>query len=196
MHTYEERFYEGQGAPVPPPPAGLPESYGEDILVLLMRDPYWAFGYWDISPVKRAELMKTMGDETLSRSRLLVRIYMGEDRTKLEASPDLHLEVDVTGASKSWYFHLGLPKRFFFGILGYLTPEGNFIEIARSNIVGSPGDTISERVDEEWLAMEEMYRRILRLAREGESSPQEWAEISKMARRHLLEVEGSRFPRP
>ncbi|MCD6309550.1 MAG: DUF4912 domain-containing protein [Candidatus Eremiobacteraeota bacterium] len=195
MHTYEERFTEGKGLTVPPP-SELPESYDEDILVLLVRDPYWAFGYWDISKSTMDRLRKKLGEESLDKSKLLIRIYTGEDKNKLEMFPELHMEVDVTGPARSWYFHLGLPKHYFYGLLGYLTPDGNFIEISRSNVIESPSDTISDRVDEAWLAMEETYRRILRLSREGESSPQDWAELRRMARRHILEIEGSPHPKP
>src|SRR2546428_8916486 len=44
-------------------PGDLPRAYGRDRLVLLVRDPWWLFAYWELTPTSRIETLRRLGAE-------------------------------------------------------------------------------------------------------------------------------------
>jgi len=138
-----------------------PESYGESAITLMVRDPYWLFAYWELSPHLRGELLDRIGEEDLARSRLVLRVY---DVTR--SSPDrpasIH-DIDVAPGARNWYINVMRVERDYCVDLGIITPGGTFIVIARSNVVSLPPVGPSEVVDEEWVTLEalgELYARV------------------------------------
>ncbi|MFH0802683.1 MAG: DUF4912 domain-containing protein [bacterium] len=177
---------------VEPPPEELPDGYGEDRLTLMVRDPYWAFAYWEVSGEKKSSLRKVLGDQ-FDASRLLLRIFItGKNKEDL---PRLHMEVDVTGPAASWHLHLGRPDSCFTGQIGFLTPNGEFHAVALSNTIRTPRDTFADEVDSEWMVIEETYHRIFKMVGEVGSSPHILEDLRRSIARRLEEehVGGSEF---
>ncbi len=177
---------------VEPPPEELPDGYGEDRLTLMVRDPYWAFAYWEVSEETRRALRAKIGEQ-FDASRLLLRIFVtgaGKDLPER-----LHMEVDVTGPAMSWYLHLGRPDSTFHGRLGFLTPGGEFHQIVSSNAIRTPRDTFAEEVDSEWMVIEETYQRIFKMVGEVGSSPHILEDLRRSIARKIEEehVGGSEF---
>ena len=54
--------------------------------------------------------------------------------------------------------------------IGFVKPNGSFYTIARSNFVTTPRDNISDIVDEEWMSIEEDFRKLYRLAGAGKGN--------------------------
>lgn len=128
----------------------LPFSYGETKLVLLVRDPYWAYSYWDFSPETWNWIQaKLSEDQTL---KPLVRIHDLDSKH----SWDLLISLEA----KNWYLHLGIPDRRYAAELGLGDGNSRFYLIVRSNEVRTPRDSPSERIDPEWdpRDFEELYR--------------------------------------
>jgi hypothetical protein len=130
--------------------AELPFSYGETKLVLLVRDPYWAYSYWDFS----AETWKGT-QAKLARDPLLKPILRIHD---LDAKRSYDLLISLE--AKSWYLHLGIPDHRFVAELGIGDGKTRFYLMARSHEVKTPRDSPSEEMDPEWRDrdFEEMYR--------------------------------------
>ena len=190
MYMFDQQYK--PEAIVEPPPGELPDGYGEDRLTLMVRDPYWAFAYWEVSEEKKSSLRKVLGDQ-LDASRLLLRIFItGKDKEDL---PRLHMEVDVTGPAASWHLHLGRPDSSFAGQIGFLTPGGEFHLVALSNTIRTPRDSFAEEVDSEWMVIEETYHRIFRMVGEVGSSPHILEDLRRSIARKLEEehVGGSEF---
>ena len=128
----------------------LPFSYNETKLVLLVRDPYWAFSYWDFSGETWNWIQKKFSEE--SNLKPMMRIY------DLDAKRSYHLLISLE--TKNWYLHLGTPDHRYVAELGLGDGNTRFYRIARSNEVRTPRDSPSEEIDPEWNArdFEEIYR--------------------------------------
>jgi hypothetical protein len=140
-----------------------PETYGENAITLMVRDPYWLFTYWEFAPELRADLVKRMGEEALLASRLVLRVY---DVTGTDPdSAHEYRDIDVAPASRNWYINVMRVEREYCVDVGLITPDGSFVVIARSNRVTLPPVGPSDVVDEEWVtleSLEEVYRQVER----------------------------------
>jgi hypothetical protein len=141
-----------------PPLPSIPQVYGECRITALERDPYWVFAYWEIDADKRDEIARRYGNQAWDESQPVLRVY---DATNLYFfdSRD-YTEISINDYANNWYIHTGQPNRTFCIELGRIRPDGSYIFLARSNFVSTPRDQISEVIDEEWMMLPELYRRI------------------------------------
>lgn len=128
----------------------LPFSYGETKLVLLVRDPYWSYSYWDFSGETWNWIQgKFTSDPSL---KAVMRVHDLDSKR----SYDLLISLEA----KNWYLHLGVPDHRYVAELGVGDGNKRFYLIVRSNEVRTPRDSPSEVIDPEWEAREfdEIYR--------------------------------------
>lgn len=129
-----------------------PETYGETTIVLMVRDPYWLYAYWELAPGIETELAGRIGRETLRKSRVVLRVY---DVTA--GDPDhavSHHDIDVAPGTRNWYINVMRVERDYCVDLGVITPDGEFVVVARSNRVSLPPVGPSDVIDEEWVTVE------------------------------------------
>ena len=124
-------------------PWEFPAGYGDNRIVLMVRDPHWLFAYWEINDRRRAELGAELGAEVFRRSRELLRVYDTGDWR--------FFDLDLSGGARSWYIKVPAANRTYCVDIGYLTPDGKFVTAARSNFVTAPLDRMSDVIDEQWL---------------------------------------------
>lgn len=140
-----------------------PETYGENAITLMVRDPYWLFTYWEFAPELRAELAGRIGEEALLASRLVLRVY---DVTGVDPDhANEYRDIDIAPGARNWYINVMRVEREYCVDVGLITPDGEFVVIARSNRVALPPVGPSDVIDEEWVtleSLEEVYRRIER----------------------------------
>lgn len=173
----ESKYYTGPMAPAPKY-AELPQAYGDDRIVLIVRDPYWAFAYWEVSPQRVEKEKAWFGWD----SKLAVRIY---DITGVQfdgTNASGYYDQEVFDRVGDWYFDLGRPAHSFCADIGLLSPEGRFLTLARSNYVTMPRDTVSDNVDEEWMLVEEDYMKIYGMSEGSSPMPnvREWWRKRRM----------------
>lgn len=154
-----------------PPAKDLPQKYGKDEIVLLVKDPYWLYAYWELSDAKKEELKKRFGLSAWEKSHPLLRVY---DLTN-NPYDFLHapfFEIAITEMADNWYIHTGRPCSTFCVDLGRWFPEYGFITIARSNIVTTPADRPSEVIDPLWPPLESCWQAVKGYSKtKGISSP-------------------------
>jgi uncharacterized protein len=141
----------------PPPLRELPEVYNETQITLMIRDPEWAFAYWEVTP---RDLKRYSADD----SSLMLRLY---DVSGVEFDGGNALsQFDIAvGSSKNWYIRLPAVNRQWITDLGVIAPDGSFVVLARSNKVASPRATISELgPGGEWMTVEQDFERIFELS--------------------------------
>ena len=141
----------------------LPFSYNQTKLVILVRDPFWAFGYWDFSADTWRWAEAMLRRDTGARPKLRVHNL---DR-------GIFYDLDVDLEAKNWYLHLGLPDTTFEVELGLLDSQGKFHLIAKSSRFRMPRDRPSDVVDPNWRLSREEFDEIYRLSggrRAGASS--------------------------
>ena len=132
----------------------FPQSHGENIVFLMVRDPYWLFTYWEFSPDLNAELVERIGEEILLKSRLVLRVY---DVTGTSADdPVGHRDLDVSPGARDWYINVTRVESEYCVDIGLVLPDGTFIVIARSNRVSLPPIGPSPEVDEHWVTIESL----------------------------------------
>lgn len=144
-------------------PGDLPVQYGIDRLVVLVRDPYWVYAWWELT------------DGTLDAGRreigvageLVLRMYDISDLEWDGANHHAHFDIEIGDLAGNWYIELGKPGASFVGEIGLRGPDGRFLALLRSNYVTLPRDSMSPVLDEEWMVVEEDYRRLFELAGGG-----------------------------
>jgi hypothetical protein len=87
-----------------------------------------------------------------------------------------YVDIPVNEESDSWHIEVGEPDRAFCVDLGRVLPSGEFVTLLRSNVAHTPRATLSDRLDEEWMWIEGVYRTLTRL-QTGVSSPLFIAEM-------------------
>jgi len=130
----------------------LPYSYGKTKIVLLVRDPYWCFSYWDFS----SETLRQIDGwfRELSGPRAILRVYDVTGRIFDGTNALGFFDMEINFDSRNWYLELGKPGRDFVVDIGIRDSHGRFYLIARSNTVRTPRDTPSDVIDEEWMSKE------------------------------------------
>jgi hypothetical protein len=130
----------------------FPVTYGDNRIALMVRDPYWLFSYWEFAADLEAELIERLGEETVAKSRLTLRVYDVTDATP-ETASGWH-DIEVAAGARNWYINVMRVERDYCVDIGLLTPDGRFILIARSNRVSLPPVGPSDVIDEEWVVVE------------------------------------------
>lgn len=160
---FKEEFSSEISPPPPAPaPAGkepeLPSSYGVDRLVLLARDPYWLYAYWEITATKQEEFSAAYGPTAWVSSQPVLRVYDVTKTAPGEQKVNLYMDIRINEEADNWHINVGEPDHTFFVDLGRRLPDGRFVPLLRSNIVTTPRASLSERTDEEWMWIEGIYR--------------------------------------
>lgn len=136
----------------------LSDAYGDNRIVLMVRDPEWLFTYWELrqdvienarnTPVPLAEGAKS-----------ILRVYNVTEIIFNGYNANKYFDIEVSGGARSWHIHADEPNRSFCVDIGFLAPDGTFRVLSRSNIVRTPRMDISEVVDEEWMSINELYEK-------------------------------------
>lgn len=176
----ETKFYVGPVAPPAPAPAknaeeGLPSGYGDNKIVLLVRDPWWTHAYWEVADSKRKEIERASGTAWEHLKKVL-RVY---DVTNVMDFNGLNAnswyDIAVNDFANNWYINVGTPDRAWCVDLGAIDGNGKFYLIARSNIVNTPPSAESIVWDEEFWKVYALSGGF----KIGGSSPLEWQKQVK-----------------
>jgi hypothetical protein len=108
----------------------FPESYGQNRIRLLVRDPEWIFAYWDVKPQSLEELAKSLGERALALSRLTLRVV---DPVSGGSS-----DILLPPGARWWYVRTDAERRTYRAELGVTLPSGEFRRLADSNTVVTP----------------------------------------------------------
>ncbi|WP_017653141.1 DUF4912 domain-containing protein [Fortiea contorta] len=112
--------------------ADLPAGYGESRIVLLPRDPQWAYTYWDIPNDHKEELRRQGGQQ------LALRIYDVTDINLEYQSPHSLQEYPADELAREWYLPIPVSDRDYVIDIGYRTVDGRWLVLARSTRVHIP----------------------------------------------------------
>ncbi|NMG07661.1 DUF4912 domain-containing protein [Brasilonema sp. UFV-L1] len=112
--------------------ADLPGGYGESRIVLLPRDPQWAYTYWDVSNEHKEELRRQGGQQ------LALRIYDVTDINLEYQSPHSIQEYPSDELAREWYLPVPVSDRDYVIDIGYRCVDGRWLVLARSAPVHVP----------------------------------------------------------
>lgn len=129
-----------------------PDHYGESVVALMVRDPYWLYAYWELAPEVGRELADVLGEQQFETSRFILRVY---DVTGCDIeNPAGYEDIDIAHGARNWYFNVTRVEREYAVEIGVLAPNGAFLVIARSNCVALPPVGPSDVIDEEWVTVD------------------------------------------
>ncbi|HEX7714179.1 MAG TPA: DUF4912 domain-containing protein [Bacillota bacterium] len=143
----------------------IPQNYNDTRIVLMVRDPYWLYAYWNTNQYTREQISKTM--RNWDQLRLMLRVYDITDIDFNGNNSNYYFDIELSHEANNWYIHVGKPNRTFCVDLGFIQENGSFFTIIRSNIVTTPRDNISDVIDEEWMVIEEDFQKLYRLTGGG-----------------------------
>ena len=112
--------------------ADLPSGYGESRVVLMPRDPQWAYAYWDISNEHKQDLRKQGGQQ------LALRIYDVTDINLDNQSAHNLQEYPCDEMAREWYLPIPVSDRDYVIDIGYRCADGRWLTLARSARVHVP----------------------------------------------------------
>jgi hypothetical protein len=144
-------------------PQDLPVAYGETRITVMVRDPFWAYAYWEIEPEKLEELKRTIGKDA-QQAQMILRVY---DITDIEfngTNAHHYFDIEITAMANNWYINLGAPHKTFCLDIGLKTTTGEFYLLARSNIIKTPRAWMSEILDEQWMSTQEEFEKVYALS--------------------------------
>ena len=134
----------------------LPQNYGDNKIVLLVRDPYWCFLYWELQSEKIEDGLRRL-NHSQSEVRYILRIHS-------PSTEGTYFDVDVDFRDGNHYIQLSPPGASFYSEIGLLDQDGNFAALAVSNTATLPLDGPSEIIDEQWMTTSENFEEIYALS--------------------------------
>ncbi|MGI8934024.1 MAG: DUF4912 domain-containing protein [Phormidesmis sp.] len=125
----------------------LPDGYGDSRIVLLPRDPKWAYAYWDISNEHKQELRNQGGQ------RLMLRLYDVTDIDQQHQSPHSMHQQECHEMARSWYVEVPVSDRDYTIEIGYFTADDRWLLLTRSAPVRVPPIYPSDWVKDQLLTI-------------------------------------------
>lgn len=138
----------------------IPMGYGDHRIVLMVKDPWWLFAYWEIQSDRERQVRSQLAPEETEGLRSVLRVYDVTNRNFPTQSANHGFDIPLSGLATNWYIHVDAPNRSFIVDIGLLTKRGRFLTLARSNQVSTPRFGPSEVIDEEWMIQEEDYWKL------------------------------------
>jgi hypothetical protein len=127
--------------------ADLPNGYGESRIVLMPRDPQWAYAYWDIPNERREELRQQGG------IRLALRFYDVTDVDLSYQRPHSLQQYECDELAREWYLPVPVSDRDYVVEIGYITADGRWLLLAQSSAVRIPPIYPSDWIDDQFITV-------------------------------------------
>ncbi|MBD1821179.1 DUF4912 domain-containing protein [Cyanobacteria bacterium FACHB-DQ100] len=125
----------------------LPEGYGESRVVLMPRDPQWAYAYWDIPNEHKQELRRQGGQQ------LALRVYDVTEINLDYQSPHSVQEYPCDEMAREWYLPVPVSDRDYAIEIGYRSADGRWLVLARSAPVRVPPVYPSDWIEDHFITL-------------------------------------------
>lgn len=129
----------------------LPEGYGRSRIVLLPRDPHWAYAYWDI-PNEAKESLRQQGGQQLTL-RLIDVTDLDPDLGSGSSGSSTTQEYPCTEVAREWYLPIPVSDRFYEVEIGYRTAAGEWLGLARSAAITVPPSHPSDWIQDQFVSV-------------------------------------------
>ena len=126
----------------------LPDGYGETRIVLMPRDPQWAYTYWDI-PHEHKMILRNQGGQQLA-----LRLYDATDIDLASQIPHSVQEYPCDEMVREWYLPIPVSDRDYVIEIGYRCGDGRWLVLARSVPVHIPPTYPSDWVEDQFITVD------------------------------------------
>lgn len=123
----------------------LPDGYGDSRIVLMPRDPQWAYAYWDV-PNSHREALRRQGG-----IRLALRFYDVTDIDLNYQRPHSLQQYECDELAREWYLPVPVSDRDYLLEIGYIAADGRWLMLARSLPIHIPPVYPSDWMDEQFI---------------------------------------------
>ena len=126
----------------------FPDAYGHTRIVLMVRDPFWMYTYWEIAPDTIDSFRNQIGADRFHAVSVVLRV-----KNVTDTSPDTPhhtFDVDVPNGATNWYLNVPNDCATYVVELGYKTPDNEFFLVSRSNSIGVPRAGVSPVIDDKF----------------------------------------------
>ncbi len=137
----------------------LPAGYGDNRIVIQVRDPYWVHAYWEITQDKMNHLRRDYG-EAVDKARRILRVFDVTGISFNGSNSNDFFDIDINAFASNWYINVGKPGRAYCVELSLILPDGRYLPLVRSNTINTPSDGPSWITDEEWMVLEEDFNKL------------------------------------
>lgn len=164
----------------------LPLRYGDNRIVLLPRDPWWLYTYWDITNNRINEVVSSIPLDDRASLKWTLRVYNVTGVANFKGNnANSFFDIDINFDAGNWYINANQPESDWCVEIGLKTPGGRFYAVARSNIIKTPCFGISNIIDEEWALPDEYYYKILGVYDLGKSSLERRKKFEEFLRHQI-----------
>ena len=125
----------------------LPSGYGQSRIVLLPRDPQWAYCYWDIPNEHKEELRRQGGQQ------LALRLYDITDINLDYQAPHNIQEYLCDEMAREWYLPIPVSDRDYVVDIGYRCGDGRWLSLTRSAAVRIPPVYPSDWIEDNFVTV-------------------------------------------
>ncbi|WP_146520441.1 DUF4912 domain-containing protein [Stieleria varia] len=138
------------------------EEPHRDRIILLVRDSYWLQATWEITRGSVQRAQSSLAERWHTATPTLRVLSVGD--VTANGAETAERDITIHGGVDTWYVDVQEPPSRFRVAIGYLTGDGEFYTICRSNVVETPRPGECERLDEHWHDIAEDYERIYSLS--------------------------------
>ena len=155
----------------------IPTGYGDHRIVLMVKDPWWLYAYWEIQPSAERAVRGQLLPHEIAGLQSVLRVYDVTDRDFPTQPAHRWFDIPLSGLATNWYIQTNAPDHTFVVELGLLTQQGRFLLLVRSNAVATPRFGPSDVIDEAWATTDEQYWALFGTSAglDVGSSPSGWA---------------------
>ncbi len=145
--------------------ADIPAGYGKTESYLLPKDPAWLFLFWEITAGTFDFIKGQYGEETLRNARTVIRLHDVTGVAMFDGNNSVcYYDMPVIFEARSWYINAPQSGRSYVADLGYITADGRFILVSRSNATALPPGRVSDIIDDKWMIVEGDFQKLLKLS--------------------------------
>ena len=143
----------------------LPESYGEEVLYLVARDPHWLFCYWDIDWTKYPKV-KMLGGER--------RVFL-----RITTEGGVHeSQIEINTEAKNWYLPVTQTGTRYWAELGFHDARGIWKSIVGSLPAETPASKLSEEAKTSFatIPFHLTFQRIIEMVRDSRRADEDLSQ--------------------
>ncbi|MCF7945682.1 MAG: DUF4912 domain-containing protein [Spirochaetia bacterium] len=120
----------------------IPETYIETSVHLMLRDPFWAYAYWNLNPLDIDQI-----SENHPSFELKLRVFEIDDENTPVNKVKTYFDIPIKAADKSWYINLSKLDTWYAAAV-IAVDEGWCSRLCLSNRIFSPGGYWVHHIDE------------------------------------------------
>jgi hypothetical protein len=120
-------------------------------LTLMVKDPFWIFAYWEITPSCREALINKFGKDKIEQAKVVLRMYNVTLVDFNGANANFYFDIEVGQHANNWYINLWHDNVSYIAEVGLRFNDGKFVALARSNCAQTPRAGYSHRSEQIWM---------------------------------------------